>query len=72
MPDITMCQGRHCKRRDKCYRHTAEPSKFMQVYFATAPVDTATGTCEYFWPVKGWEPEKQINEGEKDEAESGL
>ena len=67
MPDIAMCRGDHCKRRDKCYRHTAKPSPFAQTFFSVPPVDIKTGKCEYYWPVKGWEPEK--NEENEDAEE---
>ena len=55
MPDITKCSGEHCKRRDKCYRHTA-PSSDHQSWFGKPPVDRKDGHCEYVWPVQGWEP----------------
>lgn len=43
MPDISMCYGLNCKRREYCYRFTATPSHF-QSYFAAPP-----DPCEYFW-----------------------
>lgn len=39
MPDITMCDGKDCPLKENCYRHTAEPSKFAQSYYATPPWD---------------------------------
>ena len=32
MPDISMCQNDKCKFKKDCYRFTAKPSEFMQVY----------------------------------------
>jgi len=32
MPDITMCKNKKCKKKDKCYRFTAEPSEYRQSY----------------------------------------
>jgi hypothetical protein len=54
--DITKCKGEHCKRREQCYRFTAPSNEYRQAYFTTAPVDVKHGTCEYYWPVRGWEP----------------
>ncbi len=51
MPDITMCKGEGCKKKKKCYRYTAEPTKYWKSYFVKSPVDD-TGNCPDFWPVK--------------------
>ena len=51
MPDITMCEGRGCPQKDKCYRHTAEPDIVVQSYFGER-VMGLDGTCEYFIPEK--------------------
>lgn len=32
MPDITMCDDKHCPSRRTCYRFTATPSVFSQSY----------------------------------------
>ena len=47
MPDITMCTGEGCKKRERCYRFTATPTPGRQSYFLTPPVDKDTGDCEY-------------------------
>lgn len=47
MPDITMCTGGDCPRREICYRHRAKPSRFIQSYFARPPV-ADDGSCDYF------------------------
>ena len=46
MPDIAMCIGKGCDKRNTCYRHTAQPS-FYQTYFAPNPVG-----CEHYWPTE--------------------
>ena len=53
MPDISMCRGLSCSKRDDCYRYTATPTEYRQAYFAAAPLDWQ-GECKYFWPnLKG-------------------
>jgi hypothetical protein len=56
MPDITMCTGNGCPKRDSCYRFTVRPSRYAQSYFVTPPVKP-DGGCKYFWP----ETEKKEN-----------
>lgn len=51
MPDITMCEGRGCPQKDKCYRHTAKPNPDCQSYFG-GQVMSLDGTCEFFMPRK--------------------
>jgi hypothetical protein len=46
-PDITMCEGKNCPFSNKCYRYTAEPSKYMQSYFIEPPIKD--GKCDYYW-----------------------
>lgn len=47
MPDIAMCNGHGCEKRERCYRHTATPTEH-QTYFAAPPL--RQGKCDYFWP----------------------
>jgi hypothetical protein len=49
MADITMCHGDGCEKRDKCYRYTAHPDRYMQSYFAEVPWNEVTRKCKYFW-----------------------
>jgi len=51
MADITMCLGKDCKVKDKCYRFTANKNEFMQSYFLNPPFEIKdnTFTCEMFW-----------------------
>jgi hypothetical protein len=49
MADITMCEGRNCPLKEKCYRHTAFENPFRQSYFSTEPYDDKKENCEYFW-----------------------
>jgi hypothetical protein len=57
MPDITMCGGKGCNKKDKCYRYTAKPSAY-QSYFMGVPFTSKS--CEYFMPVK------TVTDSEKD------
>ena len=47
MADITMCSGKDCPNKDKCYRHTATPG-FRQSQFTLPPIK-ADGTCDHYW-----------------------
>jgi len=51
MPDICMCHGDGCTKKDNCYRHIAIPD-YYQTYFVTAPIDN-NGNCLYFWESGG-------------------
>lgn len=50
MPDITMCHGDRCPRKESCYRHTAEPTPLRQSFFAVPPVKP-DGSCDHYSPV---------------------
>jgi hypothetical protein len=47
MADISMCSGKGCKQKERCYRFTATKG-MMQSFFGTPPMETDT-ECEYFW-----------------------
>jgi len=53
MPDIAMCCGVRCAKRNRCYRFTATPDRY-QSYFEKTPWVRKDGkkVCEYFWNVK--------------------
>lgn len=55
MPDITMCSGIGCEKRETCFRAQAEPNKWRQSYFVASPIikDEETGeeTCPYYWKI---------------------
>ena len=51
MPDITMCNGIGCNIKERCYRHTAKPTPFMQSYFIDSPIKK-DNYCEYFWEAE--------------------
>ncbi len=54
MPDITMCNNRCCPRRNKCYRHVAEPGEYQQSYFRFLDVDSEeqfAKYCGHYWEV---------------------
>lgn len=46
MPDITMCRGDECPRKQSCYRYTAKASDY-QSFFMTPPVKD--GECDHYW-----------------------
>ena len=48
MPDITMCPGEGCDKKDSCYRHTATPRRPYQVQRQFDPED-----CTHYWPIDG-------------------
>ena len=48
MADITMCNGKNCPLRKKCYRYTATPGHW-QSYFTETPIKN--GECEYYWKI---------------------
>lgn len=50
MPDISMCRGEGCPKKDQCYRYTAKPTPGRQSYLAVPPFDHKTGSCEYQLP----------------------
>jgi hypothetical protein len=55
MPDIAMCTGEQCPKKQMCYRHTAKASDY-QSYFMTPPIKE-DGTCEYYWDNIDYPPE---------------
>lgn len=54
MPDISMCSGKGCPLKDKCYRAVAIPDEHWQSYFAMAPYDAEEEDCKYFWSSDGY------------------
>lgn len=50
MADITMCEGKGCTVKDKCYRHTAKACEYYQSYFLDPP--GKDDKCKYFWKEK--------------------
>lgn len=51
MPDISMCQGRNCSIKEKCYRHRADPNPHRQS-FASFKYDTSTESCDHFYKIE--------------------
>jgi len=47
MPDIAMCKGLDCPKKEKCYRFTATPSEYQQSYFTGLPTEPS-GECNYY------------------------
>jgi hypothetical protein len=50
MPDIALCPGTGCPKRETCYRCAAKPSPHWQTWFARPP-RLPDGSCEYYWPT---------------------
>lgn len=59
MPDIAMCRGEECPRKQDCYRCTAKASDY-QSYFMVAPIKEDK-TCDYFMEI--WSKSKQEDDG---------
>ena len=59
MADISMCDGKHCKDKDTCYRYTAHPSTY-QSYLLLDNKNKDKDTCEYYWNNK-YKGIKRIN-----------
>ena len=51
MPDISMCKNKECKFKKDCYRFTAKPDKFMQVY-GDFKCKHNVGIDTFFWSNK--------------------
>jgi hypothetical protein len=47
MPDITMCSGKDCEKKETCYRYTALPNPWYQSYFALVPLVTEDDGSQY-------------------------
>lgn len=47
MPDISMCKGGDCPKKQDCYRYRAVPTPQRQAYY-TAPPNTVDGSCAHF------------------------
>ena len=47
MADITMCSGKGCDVKNKCYRFTAPKSEFRQSWFCECPLKD--GKCDMYW-----------------------
>ena len=56
MPDISMCKGTGCSKRNNCYRYRAQPHPNRQSYFAKPP-KKPDGRCDYYWSCKNYDPE---------------
>jgi len=50
MSDISMCSGKGCELKEKCYRYTAQKSKYMQSYFTIPPIKG--DECDMYWGEK--------------------
>lgn len=50
MPDISMCSGKDCMSRNKCYRYRAIPNGDRQCWVNK---DITFGPCVLFLPIHG-------------------
>jgi hypothetical protein len=48
MPDIAMCKGNNCPKKETCYRFTAKPNEPFQTYFVPSPVNKESGNCDEY------------------------
>ena len=53
MPDIAMCPGNDCIKKESCYRYKAKPDEYWQSYLVKCPVGYEDGNCELYMPL--WE-----------------
>lgn len=69
MPDITMCEGTGCPRKETCYRFTATPTPMRQSYFSIPPVKK-DGTCHHYWEDKKQQAKliKEIMDADKEDG----
>lgn len=47
MPDITMCKGKGCKKRESCYRYVAKPDRFQS--YSAFEFLIVNGKCDWYW-----------------------
>jgi hypothetical protein len=62
MPDLWMCPGEGCPKKNKCYRHRAVPTSLNQAYGETPP-NAADGTCDDFLELRGGDRLTDIGAG---------
>lgn len=48
MPDITMCEGKECPLKEKCYRFKTKPNEYRQSYFIRIPYSFIKKRCDEF------------------------
>lgn len=60
MPDITMCKGEDCPKKEECYRFLAKPSG-LQSWFANPPFNKELKKCGFFWQRDTPEENKSIH-----------
>ena len=57
MPDITMCEGKDCVKRDTCFRYRARPSErqsYSDFYNGEKP-------CIHYWNIDGYGTEGKVS-----------
>lgn len=53
MPDMAMCSGGECPKKDECYRYRAIPNEFRQSYFSKIPCDLKNKVFDRFTEING-------------------
>lgn len=66
MPDISMCMGEYCNKRESCYRHKAKPNAFGQSFIRKKEEDQGEH-CKHYWPLEGFLKGKRKKRRKKDE-----
>jgi len=59
MPDITMCSGDGCPKKQSCYRYTAKASDY-QSFFMNPPIKD--GECDHYWGEQAESIMNQLND----------
>ncbi len=59
MPDISMCRGGDCPKKETCYRYTATPDRRWQSYFTEVIFDR-DGKCNEY--LADW---RKVKEAER-------
>ena len=59
MPDITMCRGDDCPKRETCYRFTAIPDQYWQSWFVETP-EYKNGECHEY--LADWRKVKEAGQ----------
>ena len=60
MPDISMCNGGNCQKKETCYRYTATPDKYWQSYTFLADHLTPDGNCYEY--IEDWRKVKEAGQ----------
>lgn len=65
MPDITMCTGKDCPKKERCYRFKATPNLIYQSFSDFKERRLEDGSCEMFWEFVVATDAKGLKKAEK-------